>query len=285
MSTEGRTGINWVQVIAAALAAVSSAVVLSTLGVAGTIIGAALGSVTASIGAAIYSRTIDASRQQVASQAAALKRVAHARLQVDDAVLAMSRSGNRSDTGVLRAQASLGEAEQALADAEAHVERSADVSGPAGAPVDEGDDNTDEIGDWVQTDEPRDALVNAEAGKRLPWKRVALVAAGVFVVAMIAITGFELLTGHAVSSYTGGSDKGTGSTVPGLGHSDTHTDTPTPTPTPEPSQQPSESGDPTPTESGSPSSSAVPTPTPSPSPTETPFSSQTPSPSSSLPVG
>ena len=284
MSTEGRTGINWVQVIAAALAAVSSAVVLSTLGVAGTIIGAAVGSLTASIGAAVYSRTIDASRQQVAAQAAALKRVAHARNQVDDAVLAMSRGGARSDTGVLRAQARLSEAEQALADAEGHVERSTDASGPGGGPVDEDHvDSAADDGDATGEDHG-DALFNAQAGKRLPWKRVALVAAAIFVVAMIAITGFELLTGRAVSSYTGGSDRSTGSTVPGLGPgSSSHA----PTPTPAPSSQPSESGQPSPSESDAPSSSTTPTPTPSPSPTQTPLSSATPTPTPtpSLSVG
>src|SRR5690242_7877883 len=136
MSNDHRPGINWVQVTAAALAAVSSAVVLSTLGVAGTMIGAALGSVTASIGAAVYSRTIDASRQQVAAQAAALKRVAHARGQVDDAVLAMQRGGAASNTGVMQARANLSQAERALQDAEAEVERSTEASGPAGGPPD-----------------------------------------------------------------------------------------------------------------------------------------------------
>lgn len=280
MSNDERTGINWVQVIAAALAAVSSAVVLSTLGVAGTIIGAALGSVTASIGAAVYSRTIDASRQQVAAQAAALKRVTHARRQVDDAVLAMQGGSARSDTGVLRARARLGEAEQALADAEAHVERSTEAGGPTGGPLDE----SQTFGADEGSRQNGDPLFHAEAGKRLPWKRVALVAAGVFLVAMIAITGFELLTGRAVSSLTGGSDRSTSSTVPGLGHgSRTHASSPTPAP----SSQPSESAQPTPSESDSPSSSTVPTPTPSPSPTETPFSSgtPTPTPSPSVPVG
>lgn len=42
--------VNWVQALAGSLAAMSSAVLLSTVGVAGTIIGAAIGSVVATVG-------------------------------------------------------------------------------------------------------------------------------------------------------------------------------------------------------------------------------------------
>ena len=56
MSTQQRerVEISWVQVFGSALAAVTSAVLLSTVGVAGTIIGAAIGSVFATAGSAIY---------------------------------------------------------------------------------------------------------------------------------------------------------------------------------------------------------------------------------------
>ncbi|MGY1808150.1 hypothetical protein ACI8AF_12345 [Blastococcus sp. SYSU D00669] len=50
--------INVVQVAAGALAAVSSAVLLSFFGVAGTLIGAALASVVSSVGAALYSSSL-----------------------------------------------------------------------------------------------------------------------------------------------------------------------------------------------------------------------------------
>lgn len=46
--------INWVQVTAAALAAVSSAAALATLGVAGTLIGAAVGSIIATTASTVY---------------------------------------------------------------------------------------------------------------------------------------------------------------------------------------------------------------------------------------
>src|SRR3954469_23891207 len=81
-----RVDINWVQVSASALAAVSSAVLLSTVGVAGTIIGAAIGSVIATVGNAVYAAYLRASRPRVASaQAAALARVSRARVSVTGA--------------------------------------------------------------------------------------------------------------------------------------------------------------------------------------------------------
>ncbi len=75
-----RVEINIVQVVASALAAVSSAVLLSTVGVAGTLIGAAVGSVIATVGSAIYSYSLRISRERVArAQASALARLSTAR--------------------------------------------------------------------------------------------------------------------------------------------------------------------------------------------------------------
>src|SRR3546814_13124678 len=48
--------IDWVKTLAGALAAVSSAVLLSTLGAAGTLICAALGSITLTVTSAFYSQ-------------------------------------------------------------------------------------------------------------------------------------------------------------------------------------------------------------------------------------
>ncbi len=61
--------INWVQAASGALAAMSSAVLLSTVGVAGTLIGAALGSAAFTIGSAVYSYYLRASRARVAAAA------------------------------------------------------------------------------------------------------------------------------------------------------------------------------------------------------------------------
>ena len=62
-----RVAINWFQVAGSALAAVSSAVLLSTVGVAGTIIGAAIGSVVVTAGGSIYGHYLEVSRHRVAA--------------------------------------------------------------------------------------------------------------------------------------------------------------------------------------------------------------------------
>lgn len=232
-----RVGMSWMQVGGSALAAVSSAVLLSTLGVAGTVIGAGLGSVVATVGTALYTRTLDASRQHVAVQTAALRRVARARSELDEAEEVL---GADSDAGP---GAVPGAAPRALP--------------------------------W-----------------RLSWQRLAVVAAGVFLCAMVAITAFELAAGRAVSELTGGTDTPTSSTVPGLGRGgdrgtgpaqehtpDDDTDDPEPDASAAPSETPTEdptgSSGPTsdPTVSDEPSSTVLPTPSPtastapSPSPT------------------
>jgi hypothetical protein len=166
--------VNVVQVVASALAAVSSAVLLSTVGVAGTIIGAAVGSVIATVGAAVYSYSLRISRERVqAAQAAAVARMTRAR------------------TGVHTRPVEL---EEKLPD--------------EGRPP------------W------REALA------RLPWKWIAVVSGAVFVVAMIVIVSFELITGRAVSDVTGGTSGAGHRTSLGFGSSASTTKSPTPTPSP-----------------------------------------------------
>lgn len=55
-------GLSWFQVVAGALAAMTSAWIASALGVGGTIIGAALGSLVVSISSTLYASTLDKGR-------------------------------------------------------------------------------------------------------------------------------------------------------------------------------------------------------------------------------
>ncbi len=208
-----RVEINWVQVSASALAAVSSAVLLSTVGVAGTIIGAAIGSLFATAGSSIYSHYLRISQERVArAQTAALERVSRARASVSGAAVDVRRGGPR--TQALRVQREVEQAGDELAHAERELQG---AEGESGRPP------------W------REILTG------LPWKRISVGAAGVFVVAMLAIVSFELLTGRAVSSYTGGSDPGARTSVPGLGRSHASS-TPTPTPSGTPTSGASSAG-------------------------------------------
>ena len=229
-----RVEISWVQVSASALAAVSSAVLLSTVGVAGTLIGAAVGSVVATVGNAVYAHYLSVSRARVAAaQAAALERVTRARSGAS-AVWADSRR-NDPDHGPTTT----------LREEQAHDE------------LDRAEHELDEVAGEAPAASWRDAFVD------LPWKRIAAVAGGIFVVAMLVIVSFELLTGRAVSTYTGGSDSGGRTSIPGLGSErDSRTPDKEPTPTQDPTTpESSATTEPTPTPiETSPSTPTTPTP-------------------------
>jgi hypothetical protein len=249
--------IDWLKTIAGALAAVSSAVLLSTLGAAGTIIGAALGSVIATVGGALYSQGLARSRERLAqAQSLALRRVGIAQAEV--------RRANRHQGDDPAVDAHLAHADERLGEAKAELGAIADEPPAVG---------------W------RERLVV------LPWKRISLVAAGLFATAILAITAFELLAGESVSSITGGTDGDGGPTITRIGGgSDTSRDPRAPsddtaTPSGEPSSEPSDEASPTdePTDepSESPSESTTPTPSPlaptTPAPTLTVEPTTTPS--------
>ena len=263
-----RLGLDWSNTLAGALAAVSSAVLLSTLGAAGTLIGAAVGSIAATIGTALYSQGLAKSREKVAkAQEAALNKVGIAQADV--------RRARRRGAGSATAATNLDHAEEQLAEAEADL----------GEALDDGRDHSDDTEDEVLEGFPEDDIKPAwrERLAVLPWKRIAMYAAATFAVALITIAAFELISGRSVSSYTGGSDSDRNSTFRGGGGGDNHKQeqdrdkqTPKPdpsestTPTDEPTDEPTETSSETPTES--------PSETPSETPSEEPSDTLTPSP-------
>lgn len=168
--------ISWTRTAGSALGAVSAAVLLSTLGVAGTLLGAALGSLVITVGGAMYSSTLQATHQRVrrVTEGGIAGAGARARRPDDDA-----RSSGRPAP---HAASGEGEASSSTSRAE-----------------------------WLHA---------------LPWKRIIAASVAVFVVAMGLILAFELTTGRAVSSYTGGSNPDTVTSVPGFkGRSDSGTGT------------------------------------------------------------
>ncbi|MDQ3275882.1 MAG: hypothetical protein M3Q39_12875 [Actinomycetota bacterium] len=174
---EHRIEVNWVQSAAGALAAMSSAILLSTVGVAGTIIGAAIGSVFATAGSAVYSYYLRTSKVRAAAAAQAARgAAARARARKQSA----SGSSAAESTRVLESEAAAADEQRA----EEIVRR-----------VESGETPEESKPTW------------REVVRDLDWKRIALVALGLFAVVMGVILTFELLTGRAVSSYTGGSDE------------------------------------------------------------------------------
>lgn len=204
-------GIDWPATFAGAGAAVTVAVLLSTLGAAGTLIGAALGSVVATVSTALYKQGIESSRRRVAEvQAAALEREA-------------ARAHRHSESS----EVSTGEVPAAPA--------------PAG-------------NRWAA----------------LPWKRLAALAAVVFLIAVVVISAIELIAGRSVSSITGGTDGKDRTSIGGVldegddgGRDRKQVETPTEqATTPAPSDSASATAGPTdPTSSATPSGSAGPSAT------------------------
>ncbi len=219
---ERGSGIDWPATFAGAAAAVTVAVLLSTLGAAGTLIGAALGSVVATVSAAFYKQGIEHSRRRVAEvQAAALQRDAaraHRHVASDEV-----------------------EEVQELAEVEATPSR------------------------WAA----------------LPWRRIALLAAVVFLLALVVISAVELVAGRSVSSITGGTDGKDRTSIGGVldgGEGDGRGPRRTPT---EESTAPTPSGSATPTAPTSGTPTTAPTEPASPSPTVTVTVTATPEPTPS----
>ena len=191
--TRSRLDLDWVKTTAGALAAVSSAVLLSTLGAAGTLIGAALGSVAATVTSALYSQGLARSRDKVAAvHQQALQKVGVAQADVRRAVRDPEHTGDLEEAQErwAQARAELDEAEQ--------QEEQQEGSGEARS-----------LGDRLRV---------------LPWKRIGVYAAGTFAAAVLVLSVVEAVLGNPVSSYTGGSEKGGGTSISRLTGSDRNAD-------------------------------------------------------------
>jgi hypothetical protein len=226
--------IDWFRTIGGAFAAVSSAFLLSTLGAAGTIIGAALGSVIVTVGGTLYTEGLARSQQRLAKvQAAALHKVGVAQADVRRAARS-PRDGEAVDAHLAHADERLHQAKD-------------DLDFLAAQPAHPG---------W-----------GARLGA-LSWKRIALVAAAFFAAALLAITSFEVVAGRPISSLTGGTDGGGGPTISRIGGGSGGRSTPDDQQTPSEDQStPSETPSTEPTDPLSPTSepsTTESTPTPEP---------------------
>ena len=252
--------IDWLKTAAGALAAVTTAVLLSTLGAVGTLIGAALGSVAATVGSALYTQGLARSRH------AMVKAQETARFKVGIAQAEVRRAG-RSDPVAQEAHLEL--ADERLEEAKAELDAEPDAA-PDAAPVS------------GATTEPAAAPEPSwrERVAALSWRRIGVITAATFAAVVLAITAFEAVSGRSVSSYTGGSDQDQGTTIGGVtgdrgGRNET--DQPQPSQSPSTFESPSESPSETPTPTPTPTPTA-PEPTPTPTPTPTPSPTVTPSP-------
>ncbi|WP_408896767.1 hypothetical protein ACJ5H2_17775 [Nocardioides sp. R1-1] len=255
---ERKPPIDWPATVAGAAAAVTVAVLLSTLGAAGTLIGAALGSVIATVSTALYKQGIESSRRRMAEvQAAALQRVNLA----DQSV---RRAARRSDPEA---------AGRELGRAHRHLEAAGEDLAPE--PTEDGE------GDTVTAAPPSESVGAPTPGRwrELPWKRIAVVAAAIFVLALLVISAVELIAGKSVSTITGGTDGDDRTSLTGVfGDGGNGTDE---RPDRDEREIPAEE---TPTPTPTPTDAATTAPTGSAAPSETPTSTGTPSPTATVTV-
>ena len=224
-----RPNVGVVQLAGGALAALSAAVAASTLGVEGTILGAALGSVVASTGGAWYSWSLERTQERLRTSA--------------QTIVATARSKTRSGRSVAAETAA---AESAVA-ADGHD--SADGDAESGG-------NTQPA---VGYDEVPDKA--GEPGRRPPWRKLAIGAVGAFLIAMAAITVFELATGQPLAATVGNADEKGTSVAP---RKASPTPTPSISPTESPSAGPTDDGTPQPTVTQEPTAPGTRQPTPTP---------------------
>jgi hypothetical protein len=246
------------QLVGGALAAMTSAVIGARLGVAGTILGAAIGSIVAGIAGSLYTASLKHTRDKLTS--ALVGRVGDTQVSmapVSERTVEIARVPD--DT--VRDRAWSWEAPESPASAAAMAPASAEPVAVAA-----------------------EVEVTGARRPRLPWKPILVSTAAVFLLAIAGLTGFELVSGQAISGgqgttitqvgegRSGSSDEGP-STVPSSSPSAVTSTEPSagPSATPEPSSsataEPSEttSQSPQPSESSEPSTSGEPTPSATPS--------------------
>lgn len=236
---EPRLGLSASQIVATALAAVTATFAASYLGVAGTLIGAAVSSIVSVVGGSIYTRSLDRTHESLRRVPA--RRTGTTFTAVEPA--AESGAARPAESGAARPAARVSAGPPT-------TQRTQVVDLPTGPGV----------------SDPRTGR------ERLPWRPLVLASAGIFVIVIAAVVGFELVTGQPISATVRG-ESGSGTTfTPERGDSATTVPDPAQSATPTPTG--AESG----AQSTSPSPSSSSGPSTSPSPSESPSSTATPSP-------
>jgi hypothetical protein len=250
---ERALGLSPAQVVGSALAATSAALIASTTGTAGTIIGAGVGSIVATVGSAIYTWWLRRT-SEIARRTAAQMRLAALATQPLPRTVAQGPMRFRRDRGSATDQAAGRPEEESATVADTDA-------GPRSVPQN-GEESGEESGD--------------EPGFRLPWGKVLVATAVVAAITLGTITLIEGIAGRPVSSLTGGSDS-TGTSVGHVVGSDDDEKAPAEDeqPTPAPSEEPAPTEEPGSTEVPEPTPTSTPeepepsvTPTDEPSPTE-----------------
>ena len=193
---ERTLGLSTAQVVGSVLAAITGAVLASTMGVTGTVIGAAVASLVATIGSAIYTWSLRRTTVAVRKTAAQVRQAA-----LESGPL--PRTVAQGPLRTIKERAAASTAEQGPGGQE---------QGPDGQ-----DQDPDQDPDGQQPEEPDP---DEDSWRRsIPWGKVLLASLTVTVLALAGITVVEAIAGKPISSVTGGSDS-QGTTVGNVTGSD-----------------------------------------------------------------
>ncbi|MGH3876285.1 MAG: hypothetical protein ACRDSK_04520 [Actinophytocola sp.] len=197
--------IRFSQVLSGALAAITAAVLGSTMGVAGTVIGAGLASMVTTVGGALYLRSIQRTRQGVQS----VRNLVVARAGGTSVTLLEERPETAAEAKARTEEPETDEPETDSAKAETETEPATTEHAETEHAETEQAETEQSTLDQATTKLESVEEPDEESRRKLRWP--ALIAASVlaFMVGMLVVTGVEAIRGETLSG-----DKGT--TVGGI---------------------------------------------------------------------
>lgn len=229
-------GLDAAKVIAGTLAAVSAAVLASTLGVAGTLVGAAVASLVGTVGQELYAQSLKRGYRKLRDPRG--RRISASAATPGTVPARDADSPRPTSTTDLRSTAA-----RADTPAVGVVHVPTGVQRPSGRPH---------------------------------WRRVALAAVAAFAFAMIVVSAFELLSGRALAGMMGDDGAGSTTISSVVDGRDDSATTPAPTTSPSTEVPETDEPTPAPTTTPTDADEApAPTDTPSDAPTEAPTAEPT----------
>jgi hypothetical protein len=209
------------QILASTAGAVIAAIVASTFGVKGTIVGVAIGSAAATMGTALVAQSIERGHE-------AVKQVA---VRAPDTSTLLRKLGGTGVSGPLASSVEASSVEASSAPTEVVGQPQA---AQRGQPGHDGEAETVEMTSTTApvaetqrleisaaadapatgrlsatTSPPRAAAVRPAVSRGFSWRAIAVSAVTVFVLALLFITAVELISGKPLSTIFGGADTGT----------------------------------------------------------------------------
>ncbi len=196
------------QILASAAGAVIAAIIASSFGVKGTIIGVGIGSAAATFGTALVAQSIERGQQAVkqvvvrAPEPSTLLRKLGATGATGDTTSAVDASTTPTEAGTTAGAGAEAVEMESTAAPVGETQR-LEISAEADAPA------TERIDATTAPMQPAARTVRSAGPQRFSWSAIAGTAAVVFVLALMFITAVELISGKPLAAIFGGAGTGT----------------------------------------------------------------------------